>query len=383
MADYYQLLGVTKNVNADELKKAYRKQALKYHPDKNPDNPEAESKFKEISQAYEVLSDSSKRSVYNQIGHDAYVRKGHGGAGAGSAGSFDAFDLFSQVFGGGGGSGGSIFDEFFGGGDKRQSRTGPQTGADLRYDLKIAFEDAVYGADKKINVHKADVCERCKGEGIEAGSGKRRCNTCGGTGQMTITQGFFSVRQPCQQCSATGEIIEKPCRKCRSSGWVNKNKSIQIRIPAGVETGSRLRVSGEGEPGVRGGRPGDLYVVLHVGEHEFLTRDGDDILIEVPIDFSTATLGGTIKVPTISGSANLKIKAGTQNGTIFRLKGKGVPSLRGQGRGDQHVKIIIEIPGNLNKTQREKLKEFSESLNADVYPRLNSFLDKVKQLFNQ
>ncbi len=380
--DYYELLGVQKNVSGDELKKAYRKQALKYHPDKNPDNTEAENKFKEISQAYEVLSDSSKRSVYDQVGHESYVRKGHGGAGGGGAGSFDAFDLFSQVFGGSGGSGGSIFDEFFGGG-RRQSRTGPQSGADLRYDLEIAFEDAVYGADKKVDIQKADVCDRCKGECVEAGSGKRRCATCGGTGQMTITQGFFSVRQPCQHCGATGEIIEKPCTKCRGAGRVNKNKSIQIRIPAGVETGSRLRVSGEGEPGGRGGGPGDLYVVLHVGEHEFLTRDGDDILIEVPIDFPTATLGGPIKVPTISGSANLKIQAGTQNGTIFRLKGKGVPSLRGQGRGDQHVRIAIEIPQKLNKAQREKLKEFSETLDTGVHPRVNSFLDKVKRLFNQ
>ena len=374
--DYYEILGIKRSASSDEIKKAYRKLAVKYHPDKNPGNKEAESKFKEISQAYEVLGDSSKKGVYDQVGHDAYVRRGRGGSGAG--GFTDPFDLFSQVFGGGG----SIFEEFFGGG-RRQSRTGPQTGADLGYELEIAFEDAVYGADKTIDVNKHEQCGRCRGEGCEPGTGKKRCLQCGGTGQITMTQGFFSVRQPCHRCNGTGESIESLCKECSGSGKVRKRKKIEIHIPAGVDTGSRLRVSGEGEPGVRGGQPGDLYVSLHVKEHEFFVRHGDDIIIEVPIDFPTAALGGTIKVPTISGAANLKIQPGTQPGTVFRLRDKGVPSVRGHGRGDQHVRIKVEIPKHLNSKQKEKLKAFSESLDASAHPVLNSFLSNVKDFFRK
>ncbi len=374
------MLGVSRTATQDELKKAYRKMAVKYHPDKNPDDKEAEDKFKEVSEAYEVLNDSSKRSIYDQVGHDAYVRRGRGGA-SGGGGHTDPFDLFSQVFGGGGGGGsGSIFEEFFGGG-RRQSRNGPQAGSDLRYDLQIQFEDAVYGADKQIELKKAEHCDKCKGEGAEPGTSKRSCPQCGGAGQVTMTQGFFSVRQPCQQCNGAGEIMDKPCSKCRGDGRVNKQKTIEIHIPAGVDTGARLRVSGEGEPGARGGPSGDLYVVLHVGEHEFFQREGNDIILDLPLDFPTAALGGTVKVPTIAGTAQLKIKTGTQNGTIFRLRGKGVPSIRGHGRGDQHVRIAVEIPTNLNKEQRKRLKAFGDSLDDSAHPRLGAFTEKVKKIF--
>ena len=375
--NYYDVLGVSRSASPDEIKKAYRKLAVKHHPDKNPNDKAAESKFKEISQAYEVLGDSSKRNIYDQVGHEAYVRRGRG-AGAGAGGFTDPFDLFSQVFGGSG----SIFEEFFGGG-RRQSRAGPQGGADLGYELEIAFEDAVYGADKTIEISKYDLCDSCQGEGCEPGTGKKHCIQCGGSGQLTMTQGFFSVRQPCHHCNGTGEIIERPCQTCGGSGKVRKRKTIEIRIPAGVETGSKLRVAGEGEPGLKGGPPGDLYVALHVADHEFFIRKGDDILIDVPIDFPTAALGGTIKVPTISGAANLKIQAGTQNGTVFRLRDKGVPSVRGHGRGDQHVRINVEVPKHLNKEQKEKLKAFAECLDEGAHPTLNTFLHKVKRFFNK
>ena len=373
--DYYEVLGVSRSASQDEIKKSYRKLAIKYHPDKNPNDKAAESKFKEISQAYEVLSDSSKKGIYDQVGHEAYVRRGRGGAGAG--GGTDPFDLFSQVFGGTG----SIFEEFFGGGRRQQSRTGPHAGADLGYELGIAFEDAVYGADKTIDITKYEGCSRCRGEGSEPGTGKKRCSQCGGSGQITMTQGFFSVRQPCHSCNGTGEIIESTCKECSGSGKVRKRKKLEIHVPAGVDTGARLRVSGEGEPGLRGGPPGDLYVSLIVEEHEFFTRQGDDILIEVPIDFPTAALGGTVQVPTISGAANLKIQPGTQTGSVFRLRDKGVPSVRGHGRGDQHVRIKVEVPKHLNKDQKEKLKEFSESLDESAHPILNTFLNKVKSFF--
>lgn len=372
--DYYTILGVSRTASADELKKAYRKLAVKYHPDKNPGDAEAEEKFKEISAAYEVLSDSNKRAMYDQVGHDNYVRKGRGAGGGG--GFADPFDVFSQVFGGSG-----IFEEFFGGG-RRHSRGGPQHGADLRYDLSIEFEDAVYGADKNIEIQKADQCDRCHGDGSEAGTGKTRCAQCGGTGQMTMSQGIFSIRQPCHRCGGAGQIINSPCHKCGGSGHVAKKKTIQIRIPAGVDTGARLRVGGEGEPGTHGGPPGDLYVVLHVKDHEYFTRSGDDILLEVPIDFPTAALGGTIRVPTVAGPAQLKIPPGTQTGTIFRLRGKGVPSLRGHGRGDQQVQIAVEIPKDLSKKQKEKLMEFAETLDQDTHPKLASFMAKVKELFS-
>lgn len=375
--DYYELLGVAKSAAPEEIKKAYRKLAIKYHPDKNPGDKSAEDKFKEISEAYEVLSDKNKRAQYDQFGPDAFKR----GASAGPTGGFhDPFDIFSQVFGGGGG-GGSIFDELFGGGrSSRRSANAPRDGSDLRYDLEIDFEDAVYGADKKINIPRLDECPKCKGSGSEPGTGKTTCTRCGGTGQISLAQGFFSIRQNCPSCGGTGQMIKNPCTNCGGEGRVRVDKNLQIHIPPGVDTGSRLRVSGEGESGYRGGRSGDLYVVIHVKPHDVFIRDGNDIICEVPIDFGTAALGGIIDVPTISGKTRMKIPEGTQNGTVLRLKNKGVPSLRGGGRGDQHVKIFIEVPENLSKEQKKLLGDFAATLkDADNHPEKESFAKKAKR----
>ena len=381
--DYYEMLGVGRSTGDDELKKAYRKMALKYHPDKNQDDPEAEAKFKEISEAYDVLSDQSKRSMYDQLGHEGYTRRGRMGGGGGGGGFTDPFEIFSQVFGGGGGGGGGgIFDEIFGGGQRR-SRSGPQPGADLRYDMQIAFEDAAYGADRQVSIEKAEACDTCSGSGVHPGSSKRSCGHCNGSGQVTMSQGFFSVRQPCNRCSGTGEIIDKPCGKCSGCGQVKRSKTIEIHIPAGVDTGQRLRVSAEGEAGFRGGAPGDLYVVLHVMEHDVFKRDGDDVIVEVPISYATAALGGNIEVPTIAGPAKLKIPAATQTGTVFRLRGKGIPSIRGRGRGDQHVVVTVEVPKGMSRKQKENLEAFAQSLDDDVHPKAKLFAERVSAIFKR
>jgi molecular chaperone DnaJ len=375
--DYYDTLGVSKGATAAEIKKAYRKLAIKYHPDKNQGDKAAEEKFKEISQAYEVLSDDKKRSQYDQLGHEAFTSKGQGGFG-GAGGFHDPFDIFSQVFGGGGG--GSIFEDLFGGGGGRRSRSGGIDGSDLRYDLEIDFEDAVFGADKKISIPKLESCKRCNGAGCEPGSSKSTCSQCGGSGQVVMAQGFFSIRQPCPKCNGTGESIDKPCKDCHGEGRVRTNKKLQIHIPAGVDTGSRLRVSNEGEGGARGGRTGDLYVVIHVKEHDIFRREGNDILCDVPIDFVTATLGGTVEVPTITGKAKLKVPEGCQNGTVLRMRGKGVPSLRGGARGDQHIRIYVEVPKKLNGKQREALNAYAETMSdSGHHPQRESFLKKAKR----
>lgn len=367
--DYYELLGVARTASADDVKKAYRKLAVKYHPDKNPGDKAAEDKFKEISQAYEVLSDPEKRARYDQFGHEAFTGGGAGGARSGG-GFHDPFDIFSQVFGGGGG--GSVFEEFFGSG-RRRNPDGAAAGADLRYDLEIDFEDAVYGADKKINITRMDSCDHCRGNGAEPGSKVSPCVRCGGSGQVTVSQGFFSVRQPCQTCRGTGKVIDKPCRKCRGEGRVRIEKTLQIHIPPGVDTGSRLRVSGEGEGGLRGGAAGDLYVFIHVRPHQVFLREGNDLLCEMPIPFMVAALGGVIDVPTIAGPAKMKVPEGTQSGTLLRLKGKGVPALRGGGRGDLHIRVLVEVPASLNAEQRELLNRFSEKLSPGQYPRRQEF----------
>ncbi|MBN4074162.1 molecular chaperone DnaJ [bacterium AH-315-E10] len=372
--DFYDILSISKSATDDEIKKAYRKLAVKYHPDKNPDDKEAEEKFKEVSNAYETLKDPEQRSMYDQVGHDAFTQRGRGGGR--SSQHVDPFDLFSQVFSSSGGGG--IFEEFFGGGGARQ-RNRPQQGADLLYNLRIEFEDAVFGIDKTIEVTKDNSCDTCSGSGSEKGSSKTTCKQCGGAGQVNVSQGFFNLRQTCNICSGTGEVIEKPCKTCRGSGLVEKTEKIEIHIPAGVDTGSRLRVSGKGAPGARGGRSGDLYVALHVDDHDFFEREGVDLYIDVPIDYVTAVIGGTIDVPTLSGIAKLKIPAGTQNGGNFRLRNKGVPSLRGQGRGNQFVKVRIEVPRKLNKEQEKVLKEFSETCTEKTHPDIKEFGDVIKR----
>jgi molecular chaperone DnaJ len=380
--DYYELLGVNKNSSAAEIKKAYRKLAVKYHPDKNPGDKSAEDKFKDISQAYEVLSDQKKKTQYDQYGHDAFTRSGRGGAGGGG-GFHDPFDIFSQVFGGGGGGGGgSIFEDLFGGGGQR-SRNGARDGADLRYDLEIEFEDAVYGADKKINIPKMVSCKKCSGKGSEPGSGMKTCHQCGGAGQVSLGGGFFNIRQTCPGCQGTGQVIEKPCRDCHGEGRVRSEKNLQIHIPPGVDTGSRLRVSNEGESGSRGGRTGDLYIFIHVRSHEIFQREGNDIICEIPIDYPTAALGGVIEVPTVSGKTKMKIPDGTQSGTVLRLKGKGIPSLRGGPRGNQLVRVFVEVPKHLSREQRTALTEFSTTLDKGKnHPLLSRFLKKAQRFMS-
>lgn len=374
--DYYETLGVNRQVKPDELKKAYRKLALKYHPDRNKGDKEAEAKFKEVSEAYEVLSDEEKRSLYDRLGHDAFTQRGRGVGGGGQ--HVDPFDIFSQVFGG---SMGSIFDEFFGGAAGGRGRRGPQQGNDLRYDLEIDFEEAVFGARKRLDVRKMEACDRCSGSGAEPGSTKRTCPQCGGTGQTTVSQGFFSVREPCHACRGVGEITERPCSGCRGEGQVQRRKSIEITIPPGVDTGARLRVAGEGEPGRRGGPPGDLYVVLHAREHDVFKRRGNDVIVELPLDFATLAMGGTTQVPTLTGMADLKIPAGTQHGAVMRMRGKGIPSLAGLGRGDQLVQVKVEVPRKLNARQKERLKAFAEACSDDTYLERKRFNDRVKRMF--
>ena len=373
--DLYEMLGVSRSASADEIKKAYRKLAIKYHPDKNQGNKEAEEKFKEISHAYEILSDSKKRAQYDQFGEAAF-QNGGGGGGAYQ----DPFDIFSQVFGGGGGS---IFEDLFGGG--RRAQRGPQRGDDLRYDLQITFEEAIYGADKKIEIPKLVQCDECGGSGCEKGSSKKRCSRCGGSGQTTVSQGFFTMRQPCPACRGTGEVIEKPCKKCRGEGRVQTKKQLQIHIPPGVDTGSKLRISGEGGAGPMGGPAGDLYIFIHVEPSKVFQREGTDLLCEVPVTFATACLGGIIDVPTTTGKTRMKVPAGTQSGTILRLKGKGVVALRGGSRGDLHVRLIIETPVKLDSKAEKLLKEFEDLTAKDnsKYPHTKDFNSRAEKFMKE
>ncbi len=381
--DFYEQLGVSKTASPEEIKKAYRKLAIQYHPDKNPGNKEAEEKFKEISHAYEVLSDKTKRAQYDQFGPEAFTSAGRAASGQGGAGGFhDPFDIFSQVFGGGfgGSGGGSIFEDLFGGNGSRRSANGAQDGADLRYDMEIDFEDAVYGADKKIRIPKLSACEHCNSSGCEPGSGRTSCTRCGGSGQVSMSQGFFSIRQACPSCHGAGQIIQNPCKVCRGAGRVQTEKTLQIHIPPGVDTGSRLRVAGEGEGGMRGGSVGDLYVFIHVRPHDIFRREGNDIICDMPVSFAEATLGSIVEVPTISGKAKMKIPEGTQNGTLLRLKGKGVPALRGGSRGDMHVRIFVEMPKNLSREQRIELEKFSATVNNPRnHPIRDQFVTNAKR----
>ncbi|MBM3879286.1 MAG: molecular chaperone DnaJ [Verrucomicrobia bacterium] len=378
--DYYEVLGVDRKAAEEDIKKAYRKQALKFHPDKNPGDKSAEEKFKELGEAYEVLSDPQKRAAYDQYGHAAFDPRSRASA-AGRSGGFggfhDPFDIFREVFGGGG----SIFEDFFGG-ESRRDPSGAQRGSDLRYDLEITLEEAALGCEKEVSLTKADTCDACEGTGAESGSGMRNCSTCGGRGQVEqVLGGFMRVRQTCPRCEGAGRVIERPCRVCRGSGRRERTSKVTIRVPAGVDTGTRLRSSGNGESGLRGGPAGDLYVVLHLRPHEIFQRDGDDLLCEVPISFVQATLGAEIEVPTLQGPAHIRIPTGTQTGTVFRLKGRGVRNVQGYGLGDLHVRVAVEVPSRLNAAQRAKLEEFAALCDASVNPRTKSFLDKAKEFF--
>jgi len=375
--DYYEVLGVGKEADEVEIKKAYRKQAVRFHPDKNPDDKSAEEKFKEVGEAYEVLSDDQKKAAYDQMGHAAFEGPSGGG---GFHGGVDASDLFNQVFGGGGGGG--IFDQLFGGGGQQRDPSGAQRGSDLRFDLEIDFEDAVLGRKKIITITKLDGCAKCDGTGAASGSGRKRCGTCNGQGQVVAKRGFFQMQQTCPHCDGLGTVLEKPCRDCRGGGRKEKKSSITLKVPEGVNTGTRLRSGGNGEAGLRGGPSGDLYVVLHVRPHEIFDREEDDLICEVPISFVTAALGGELKVPTLTGSASIKIPASTQTGTTFRLKGRGVKNLQGYGTGDLNVRVSVEVPARLNKKQKAKLQEFADLCGDDVNPKSKGFLDKTRDFFS-
>ncbi len=371
--DYYELLGVSRDASNEEIKKAYRKLAVKYHPDKNPGDKEAEDKFKEISHAYEVLSDPEKRAQYDRFGEDAFQY----GAGAGGFGFHDPFDLFREVFGGGLGD---IFENMFGFG--ASGRGGPRRGRDLEYSLKLDFFEAVKGTTKQIKVRKHQTCSVCEGSGAKPGTGKTTCPGCGGTGQVSQTSGFFSVSRTCSRCGGAGKIINEPCKKCGGTGREETVKKISVDVPAGVDTGNRLRLSGEGEPGFSGGPPGDLYVSITVREHDLFNRRGHDIYYTLPVSFGQLVFGDEIEVPGIEGSTSLSVSPGTQSGQVFNLRGKGIKRLDGRGKGDQYVKVQVETPKNLSSEQKKLLREFEASQGKKQAAGSKKFIDKVKGFFD-
>lgn len=376
--DYYEILGVARGASQDEIKKAYRKLAMQYHPDRNPGNKEAEAKFKEATEAYEVLKDDQKKAAYDQFGHDAFAQGGGGRGGFGGGQGFDGFD-FNDIF--------SNFSDIFGdfGGNQRQGkkRSAAQRGSDIRYNLEVTLEEAFSGVTKNISFTIAAVCGSCKGSGAEGNDKPVECPNCKGSGKVRAQQGFFIVERTCGSCSGTGQVIKNPCKTCRGEGRVNKEKTLAVKIPAGVEEGSRIRLSGEGEAGTRGGPAGDLYVFIAVKKHKFFTRKNDDLYFEVPLKFTTAALGGAIEVPTIDGEkAVLKIPQGTQSANQFRMKSKGMSVLNSGGRrGDMYVKVNIETPTNLSVEEKNLLQKLDELMSKKSPNPTESFFKKVSDLF--
>ncbi|MGC9456791.1 MAG: molecular chaperone DnaJ [Halothiobacillaceae bacterium] len=374
--DFYEILGVGRNASEDELKKAYRRLAMKYHPDRNPGDAEAEAKFKEAKEAYEVLSDPQKRAAYDQFGHagvDPSAGGGFGGGGFGG-GSADFADIFGEVFG-----------DIFGGARGRGRGTRVYRGADLQYTLTITLEDAVAGSSHKIRVPTTVECDVCDGSGAKPGTGKTTCPTCHGQGTVRIQQGFFAVQQTCPHCHGRGEVIETPCEKCHGKGRVEDQKTLSVKIPAGVDSGDRIRLAGEGAPGENGGPPGDLYVLIEVQPHPIFKRKDADLYCEMPVGFVTAALGGEIEVPTLDGRLALKIPPETQSGKTFRLRGKGIVPLRGGSPGDLLVQVHVETPVNLTREQKEILRDFEKALGGEDHhrhkPKEKSWLDSVKDFF--
>ena len=372
--DYYDVLGVSKNASEAELKKAYRRAAQKHHPDRNPDDKQAEENFKECKEAWEVLSDSQKRAAYDQFGHAGVDPSMGGGAGPGGAGFGGGFnDIFGDVFG-------DIFGGGRGGGGQRVYR-----GSDLRYNLDLSLEDAVAGTEVKIRIPTQVSCTECNGSGARKGSSPTQCTTCGGRGQVRMQQGFFSVQQTCPHCRGSGSIITDPCHKCHGKGRVSEHKTLSVKVPAGVDTGDRIRLAGEGEAGESGGPPGDLYVQIQVKEHPIFVREENHLYCEVPISFTTAALGGELEVPTLKGRVNLKIPAETQTGRMFRMRGKGVKPVRGGAVGDLICKVKVETPVNLTRKQKDLLREFTGHMDeggSRHSPQASSWMDGVKKFFD-
>ncbi|MFM8586480.1 MAG: molecular chaperone DnaJ [Gammaproteobacteria bacterium] len=369
--DYYKVLDVQRNASEADIKKAYRRLAMKYHPDRNPGDKEAEESFKEAKEAYEVLSDEQKRAIYDQHGHDGIdaARQGGGASGFGGA---DFGDIFGEVFG-----------DIFGGG-RRSGRSQVFRGADLRYELELELPQAVFGYTTEIEIPRLMECETCHGSGAAKGHTPTTCDQCQGSGQMRISQGFFQLQQPCNRCRGTGRIIRNPCDTCLGQGRVRRTRKLSVKVPAGVSTGDRIRLGGEGEAGRNGGPPGDLYIEMNVKPHPIFEREGDDLSCEVPVSFATAVLGGSVKVPTLEGDVSLKIPAETQSGRVFRLRDKGVKPVRGGDRGDLFCRVVVETPVNLSSDQRELLKQFDESLRSDGRghtPREEGFFEGVKRFF--
>jgi molecular chaperone DnaJ len=369
--DYYEVLGVSRDAGADEIKKAYRKLAVKFHPDKNPGDHTAEEKFKELGEAYEALSDPEKRASYDRFGHAAFS----GGGGRPGGGFHDPMDIFSQIFGGG-------FEEFFGGGGAHRRSSGKQRGSDLRYDLEISLEEAARGVEKELEIERYVPCDTCGSRGTKGSGGVKACTSCGGRGVVARQAGIFIQQSTCPECRGAGETISDPCNSCKGDGRVQRDSRIKLRIPAGVDTGTRLRSSGNGDAGVRGGSAGDLYVFLHVKDHDVFERDDADLFCEVPMPFATAALGGELKVPTLDGQSSIKIPAGTQGGTVFRLREKGMPSLSNGRRGDLNVRVQVEVPTKLSGEQQDKLRSFSESIGDHNSPMQGGFLEKAKRFFD-
>lgn len=377
--DYYEILGVDRDITGEDLKRAYRKLAVKFHPDKNPGDAEAEEKFKELGEAYEVLSDESKRAAYDRYGHAAFQNGMGGGGGGGGGGFHDPFDLFREVFNGGGGGG--VFEQFFGGGGGGVDSSGRQRGSDLRYDLQISLEEAAKGCEKEIEIRKLESCDPCSGSGAQKGSKAVTCPTCRGRGQVVVSRGFFQVAQTCPNCHGSGRIIEKPCPSCQGEGRSEKTTRVKIKIPAGIESDSRLRSTGGGEAGLRGGPSGDLYVVVHIKEHDVFVRNGMDLTCDIPIPFSTAALGGEIRVPTLDGAVTLKIPPGTQGGSTFRIRGLGMRAIQGNVKGDILTCVQVEVPTRLDADQRAALEKFAELCGEENNPIYKSFYDRLKSFF--
>jgi len=368
--DYYEVLGVNRDASEEEIKKAYRKLAMKHHPDRNPDNPKSEGLFKEAKEAYEVLSDAGKRGAYDQYGHagvDARAGMGGGAAGAGFGSFADAFgDIFGDIFGAG------------------RQRSNVYRGADLRYNLEISLEEAARGTETRIRIPTMEECETCKGSGAKPGSQPITCPTCNGQGQVRMTQGFFSIQQTCPKCHGSGKVVQNPCSICSGVGRLKKQKTLSVKIPTGVDEGDRIRLTGEGEAGVNGGPPGDLYVVMHIRAHDVFTREGNDLHCEMPVSFTKAALGGEIEIPTLDGYAKIKIPAETQSGKAFRLRGKGIKGVRSQSFGDLLCHVVVETPVNLTSRQKELLHELEQINEHDGgrhNPRAKGWMDKVREFF--